>query len=145
MNIDWIHFTPMVSLIGGIILGVAASAFILINGRILGISGIIGGLLDHQRGDVAWRITFILGLISSPFVASLVLPQNLIPSPRIEMGYGPIAIAGLLVGLGTRYGSGCTSGHGICGLSRLSLRSFVATLTFMSVGFLTTFCVRHVF
>ena len=145
MNIDWTHFTPMVSLIGGMILGVAASAFILINGRILGISGIVGGLISHNKGDVAWRIAFILGLMSSPFVASLVLPHNFIPSPRIEMGYGPIAIAGLLVGLGTRYGSGCTSGHGICGLSRLSLRSLVATLTFMSVGFLTTYCVRHLF
>lgn len=144
MAIDWIHFTPWPSLAGGLILGLASAMFILMNGRILGISGILGGLLRIQPGEVAWRLTFLLGMVAAPLVLSLVLPTGFIEAPRIEAGYGAIAIAGLLVGFGTRYGSGCTSGHGVCGLSRLSLRSLVSTLTFMAFGFLVVYVLRHV-
>ena len=133
MTIDWLHFTPGLSLVGGILLGLASAAFILINGRILGISGILGGLLSPRVGDVGWRIAFLLGMAASPWVASQILPEGLMEAPRIEAGYAAIAIAGLLVGFGTRYGSGCTSGHGVCGLSRLSPRSLVSTLTFMGM------------
>ena len=144
MAIDWIHFTPWPSLAGGLILGLASAMFILMNGRILGISGILGGLLRIQPGEVAWRLTFLLGMVAAPLVLSLVLPTGFIEAPRIEASYGAIAIAGLLVGFGTRYGSGCTSGHGVCGLSRLSLRSLVSTLTFMAFGFLVVYVLRHV-
>ena len=143
MTIDWIHFAPWLSLGGGILLGLASAIFILLNGRILGISGILGGLLAPRSGDMGWRIAFLLGIAASPFVSFLVLPVDLIAAPRIEAGYASIAIAGLLVGLGTRYGSGCTSGHGVCGLSRLSPRSLVATLTFMAFGFLVVYVIRH--
>lgn len=143
MTIDWLHFTPGLSLVGGILLGLASAAFILINGRILGISGILGGLLSPRVGDIGWRIAFLLGMAASPWVASLIFPEGLIEAPRIEAGYAAIAIAGLLVGFGTRYGSGCTSGHGVCGLSRLSPRSLVSTLTFMGLGFATVYVVRH--
>ena len=143
MTIDWIHFTPWLSLGGGILLGLACAVFILFNGRILGISGILGGLLSPRSGDIAWRIAFVLGIAASPLVSALLLPVDLNAAPRIEAGYASIAIAGLLVGFGTRYGSGCTSGHGVCGLSRLSPRSLVATLTFMAFGFLVVYVIRH--
>ena len=145
MTIDWIHFTPWLSLGGGILLGLASAAFILVNGRILGISGIVGGLLVPRLGDVGWRIAFLLGMAASPFVASLLLPVDYLEAPRIEAGSIAIALAGLLVGFGTRYGSGCTSGHGVCGLSRLSPRSLVSTLTFMGLGFLVVYVMRHAF
>lgn len=143
MSIDWTHFTPWISLSGGLLLGVASAMFILINGRILGISGILGGLLVPRMGDIGWRISFLLGMASAPLVASALF-ANVITAPRIESGYLAIAAAGLLVGFGTRYGSGCTSGHGVCGLSRLSPRSLVSTLTFMGIGFVTVYVVRHV-
>jgi uncharacterized membrane protein YedE/YeeE len=143
MTIDWIHFTPWQSLAGGVLLGLASAAFILVNGRILGISGILGGLLVPSMGDIGWRIAFLLGMAASPFVAGLVFSEGLIEAPRIEAGYAAIAIAGLLVGFGTRYGSGCTSGHGVCGLSRLSPRSLVSTLTFMGLGFAMVYVIRH--
>ena len=145
MTIDWIHFTPWLSLAGGILLGLASAAFILVNGRILGISGILGGLLVPRLGDIGWRIAFLLGMAAAPFVSGLLLPSGYLELPRIEAGYIAIAIAGLLVGFGTRYGSGCTSGHGVCGLSRLSPRSLVSTLTFMSLGFLVVYVMRHAF
>ena len=145
MTIDWIHFTPWLSLGGGILLGLASAAFILVNGRILGISGILGGLLVPRLGDIGWRIAFLLGMAASPFVASMLLPVDYLEAPRIEAGYIAIAVAGLLVGFGTRYGSGCTSGHGVCGLSRLSPRSLVSTLTFMGLGFLVVYVMRHAF
>jgi len=145
MTIDWIHFTPWLSLGGGILLGLASAAFILVNGRILGISGILGGLLVPRLGDIGWRIAFLLGMAASPFVGSLILPVGFLEAPRIEAGYIAIAIAGLLVGFGTRYGSGCTSGHGVCGLSRLSPRSLVSTLTFMGLGFFVVSVMRHAF
>jgi hypothetical protein len=138
--IDWTHFTPWSSLAGGIMIGVAAAMLILVNGRIAGIAGIIGGLLRPASGDMAWRLAFIIGLLVAP--AAYLLATEPAP-PTIEAGYPMMIAAGLLVGAGTRYGSGCTSGHGVCGLSRLSPRSLVATLMFMAAGFATVFVVRH--
>lgn len=143
MTIDWIHFTPWTSLAGGALLGIACAAFILVSGRVLGISGILGGLLMPKRGDTSWRVSLLLGMVLAPVTLSLLAP-NLINAPRIEAGSGTIVAAGLLVGLGTRYGSGCTSGHGVCGLSRLSPRSLLATLAFMASGFTMVYVVRHI-
>lgn len=143
MRIDWTHFTPWMSLAGGVLLGLAAAAFILLNGRVLGISGIVGGLLRPKPGDAGWRLAFLLGMLVAPASFALLAPAGFLPAPRIEAGYGLLVAAGLLVGFGTRYGAGCTSGHGVCGLSRLSLRSLAATLAFMATGFLTVFLVRH--
>jgi uncharacterized membrane protein YedE/YeeE len=144
MNIDWANFTPWASLSGGILLGVASALFILLNGRVLGISGILGGLLTPKAGDTGWRIAFLLGMLAAPLAYGLLAPEGFAQAPRIDAGFGAIVAAGLLVGLGTRYGSGCTSGHGVCGLSRLSPRSLVATLAFMGAGFAMVFVVRHV-
>jgi uncharacterized protein len=144
MNLDWTHFTPWASLSGGILLGVASALFILLNGRILGISGILGGLLPAQTGDASWRLTFLLGLCVSPLVMKAVVPAELLHAPRIDASMTTVVVAGLLVGLGTRYGSGCTSGHGVCGLSRLSPRSMAATGLFMAAGFVTVFVLKHI-
>jgi hypothetical protein len=140
MNIDWAHFTPWSSLIGGMLIGVAAAMFLLVNGRIAGISGILGGLLRPAKGDIGWRIAFVLGLVIAPLAYSLAAP---LPTVQVDAGTLTLIAAGLLVGIGTRYGSGCTSGHGICGLSRLSPRSLVATAAFMLAGFAMVFVVRH--
>jgi uncharacterized membrane protein YedE/YeeE len=140
MSIDWNTFTPWSSLAGGVLIGLATAIFALLNGRIAGISGVIGGLLKPARGDVAWRAAFVLGLVGAPLVYMLF---TVLPTLQIDAGYGALGLAGLLVGVGTRYGSGCTSGHGVCGLSRLSPRSMVATATFMGAGFLTVFVIRH--
>ena len=140
MTIAWDHFTPWASLAGGVLIGLAAALLILFNGRIAGISGILGGLLEWPRGDVAWRIAFLLGLIGAPLVYGLAAP---LPAVEVDAGTVTLVVAGLLVGIGTRYGAGCTSGHGVCGLSRRSPRSLVATLAFMAAGFLTVFIVRH--
>lgn len=145
MTIDWIHFTPWMSLSGGLLLGVAAAIFILVNGRVLGISGIVGGLLVPRKGDAGWRVAFLLGLAAAPLIFRMVMPADLIQAPRIDAGYLAVVVAGLLVGVGTRYGSGCTSGHGVCGISRMSPRSLLATITFMAAGFLTVFVLRHLF
>jgi uncharacterized membrane protein YedE/YeeE len=142
MTLDWINFTPWTALTGGILLGIASAAFILLNGRVLGISGIVGGLLAPRHGDIGWRLSFLLGLLLAPTALTLWAP-GLIRVPRIDAGTLTLIAAGLLVGFGTRYGSGCTSGHGVCGLSRLSPRSLVATLAFMTAGFATVFVIRH--
>ena len=139
--IDWASFTPGSALVGGGLIGIAAAMLVLLNGRIAGISGIIGGLLRPRAGDRLWRIAFIAGLLASPLVYSLAAA---VPAAVIEADYPMLIAAGLLVGVGTRYGGGCTSGHGVCGISRLSPRSLVATLTFMAAGFLVVFIVRHV-
>ena len=144
MNIDWIHFTPLASLLGGIMLGVAAVGFILLNGRILGISGILGGLLVPRSGDTSWRLSFLSGLLVAPITMSLLAPE-IVRAPRIDSDNATVVLAGLLVGRGTLYGSGCTSGHGVCGLSRLSPRSLVATVAFMASGFAIVYVVRHIF
>lgn len=143
MNIDWAHFTPFVSLTGGIILGLASAVFILVNGRILGISGIMGGLMPPKVGDTFWRIAFLLGMFSAPTVFHAVVPAEYIHAQRIDATDMMVVVAGLLVGIGTRYASGCTSGHGVCGLSRLSPRSLVATISFMLAGFVVVYVMRH--
>ncbi len=145
MNIDWAHFTPWTSLAGGILLGIASAMMVLLSGRILGISGILGGLLAPRTGDMGWRLAFLLGMGASPMVFAALMPPELLPVVRIDASEPLIALAGVLVGLGTRYGSGCTSGHGVCGLSRLSPRSLVATLCFMAAGFATVYLLRHAF
>ena len=145
MNIDWLHFTPWTSLGGGILLGIASAMFVLLNGRILGISGILGGLLAPRMGDIGWRFAFLLGMGAAPMVFGAVMPPELLPAVRIDASEPVIALAGVLVGLGTRYGSGCTSGHGVCGLSRLSPRSLVATFSFMAAGFAIVYLLRHAF
>jgi uncharacterized membrane protein YedE/YeeE len=144
MNLDWAHFTPWASLSGGVILGIASAIFILVNGRILGISGILGGLLPPKVGDTTWRIAFLLGFAAAPTVFHAVVPARYITAPRIDASELMVVVAGLLVGIGTRYASGCTSGHGVCGLSRLSPRSLVATASFMGAGFATVYVMRHV-
>ena len=141
MLIDWTHFTPWAALAGGILLGLASALFVLLNGRILGISGIVGGLLRPRAGDMGWRLAFVLGMLVAPGLYWLVVGPT---QPRIDANWGMVVMAGLLVGVGTRYGSGCTSGHGVCGLSRMSPRSLVATLAFMGAGFVTVFLIRHV-
>jgi len=141
MTIDWTAFTPWTAAAGGAIIGIATAMFVLFNGRIAGISGVLGGLLKPLRGDISWRVAFVVGLIGAPLLYALVAE---LPQPQIDAGYGALAAAGLLVGVGTRYGSGCTSGHGVCGLSRFSTRSLVATSTFMAAGLVTVFVLRHV-
>jgi uncharacterized membrane protein YedE/YeeE len=140
MTIAWNAFTPWSALLGGALIGVAAALLILLNGRIAGISGILGGLLRPLRGDIGWRAAFIAGLLGAPVVYSLFAA---LPPVSIAAGDGALVLAGLLVGVGTRYGSGCTSGHGVCGLSRLSWRSLAATAVFMGAGFATVFVTRH--
>lgn len=140
MSIDWNSFTPWASLMGGLLIGLAAGGFVLVNGRIAGISGILGGLLSAKAGDKSWRIAFIGGILAAPLAYQLFAA---LPPAQIDAGWPLLLAAGLVTGIGTRYGSGCTSGHGVCGLSRLSPRSLVATLTFMGAGFVTVFVIRH--
>lgn len=141
MFIDWNQFTPWSALAGGALLGIASALFILLNGRIAGICGIVGGLYSPQRNDIAWRIAFILGLMLAPLAWSLI---DTLPNIEIKASNSLLVISGLIVGISTRYGSGCTSGHGVCGISRLSPRSIVATLAFMGTGFLTVYIMRHI-
>jgi uncharacterized membrane protein YedE/YeeE len=140
MTIDWSAFTPWSAAIGGVVIGIAAALLVLVNGRIAGISGIVGGMLRPRPDDFAWRLAFLAGLLVAPLAYATVVA---LPPVTIEAGYPVLIAAGLLVGIGTRVGSGCTSGHGVCGLSRLSPRSLVATLSFMAAGFITVFVVRH--
>jgi hypothetical protein len=142
MQIDWLAFTPGPAIFGGILLGIAAALYVILHGRILGISGIVSGLLPPKEGDLHWRISLLLGMLSAPILASLLFGVNTISI--IDADWLAIVIAGVLVGFGSQYGSGCTSGHGVCGLSRLSPRSLVATISFMSAGFLMVFVLRHV-
>lgn len=141
MSVDWNAFTPGSALTGGVLIGVAVAVFLLCNGRVAGISGIIGGLLRPTAGDVAWRVAFAAGMLAAPLLCRVAAA---LPPLQIDAGYGALVIAGFLVGIGTRYGGGCTSGHGVCGVARLSPRSLVATGTFMSAGFATVFLLRHV-
>jgi len=140
MTIDWTAFTPWSALIGGAIIGIAAAILALFNGRVAGISGIVGSLLRPSFPDVTWRAAFVAGLLLAPAVYAVF---RALPAVTIDAGYPTLIVAGLLVGVGTRYAAGCTSGHGVCGISRLSPRSIVATLTFMAAGFVTVYFVRH--
>ncbi|WAC73960.1 YeeE/YedE family protein [Roseateles sp. SL47] len=140
MTLDWNAFTPWASLAGGLLIGVAAAWLAWFNGRIAGISGILGGLLTPRPGETRWRLAFVLGLIAAPGVYALV---TTLPPVQVDAGMPLLVVAGLLVGVGTRYGAGCTSGHGVCGLSRRSPRSLAATIAFMGAGFLTVFVARH--
>lgn len=142
ITVAWSVFTPWSALAGGMLIGIAAAMFVLLNGRIAGISGVVGGLFKPVAGDVAWRAAFVIGLVGAPLVYGLFAA---LPVPRIDASFGALIGAGLLVGAGTRCGSGCTSGHGVCGLARLSPRSLVATAAFMGAGFATVFVARHLF
>jgi uncharacterized membrane protein YedE/YeeE len=141
MQIDWLSFTPIPSLLGGMMLGLAATLYVILHGRILGISGIVSGLVHPKKEDWSWRLAFVIGLLTAPFLAALFF--GILPVIEVDANWLIVIIAGLLVGFGVQYGSGCTSGHGICGLSRLSPRSLVATLSFMTAGFLVVFIIRH--
>lgn len=140
--IAWESFTPLPALAGGLLIGLAAALLILLNGRIAGVSSILGGLLVRKQDEFFWQLLFVVGLVVAPLIYGQI---ETLPHAENQAHGWLLAIAGLLVGLGTRYGSGCTSGHGVCGLSRLSLRSLVATLTFMAAGFVTVFFTRHIF
>ncbi|OLL29267.1 YeeE/YedE [Burkholderia sp. SRS-W-2-2016] len=142
MTIDLTHFTPGLSLTGGLLIGLAAAVLLLFAGRIAGISGIVGGLLSWPRRDVDWRLAFLIGLLAAPVLAAWF---GMPVAAQIDSTWGTVLAAGFLVGIGTRYASGCTSGHGVCGLSRGSIRSLAATATFMAVGFVTVFVQRHLF
>jgi uncharacterized protein len=135
------NFTPIASFLGGILIGCAAALLWLVNGRIAGISGILGNLLTARQSDIVWRIAFLLGLIGAPW-----LYQVLAGAPVVLLdNSGPKILAGgVLVGFGTRLGSGCTSGHGVCGIARLSTRSVVATCLFMAAGCITVFVTHHI-
>lgn len=141
VHIDWASFTPWSAAIGGAIIGIASALFVLVNGRVAGVSGIVGGLMRWSSADFAWRAAFVAGLIVAPLLCGIVAGP---PAIAVDASYPILILAGLLVGIGTRYGAGCTSGHGVCGVSRLSPRSLVATLLFMGAGFATVFMVRHV-
>ncbi|VXB91846.1 YeeE/YedE family protein [Pseudomonas sp. 8O] len=140
MNIDWAAFTPWSALAGGALIGLAASVFALVNGRVAGISGLLGSLLQRGAEGRGEKGAFLLGLLLAPLLWGVF---TALPEIRFETGSLGLIVAGLLVGIGTRYGSGCTSGHGVCGISRLSPRSLVATLGFMASGFVTVFVLRH--
>lgn len=140
MQVNFEAFTPFSALAGGVLIGLAAAAFVLLLGRIAGISGMLGGLIE-RAADWPLRLAFVLGLIAAPGAYALL--SGSLQVPEITASPLTLVVAGLLVGVGTRYASGCTSGHGVCGLSRLSPRSLVATLTFMAAGFATVFVVRH--
>jgi|SRR5579863_1377172 len=135
------NFTPLASLLGGILIGLSASAMLLLDGRIAGISGILGGVLKPVKGDTLWRICFLSGLLAGGLLLKILLPGAF--DFGIIRPFPLLAIAGLLVGFGTRLGSGCTSGHGVCGISRLSPRALVATATFIFAGALAVYLVNH--
>jgi uncharacterized membrane protein YedE/YeeE len=141
MTIDWAAFTPYASLFGGVLIGVAAAMLVLLNGRVAGISGIVGSLLRPAPGDIAWRVAFIAGLIGAAILAAILGRPATV---SIDAGYPLLIVGGLIVGFGTRLGSGCTSGHGVCGISRFSMRSVIATVLFMAAAFVTVFVLRHV-
>ena len=139
MLIDWSAFTPYSALFGGLLIGLASAMLIWCVGRVAGISGIIGGLFSGQHHEV-WRWYFLAGLLLAPWLYQVFA---VLPNMQISNNLPTLIISGLLVGFGTRYGSGCTSGHGVCGLSYLSFRSFVATSSFMAMGFLTVYVIKH--
>lgn len=135
------NFTPVSALMGGLLIGASATLFLVLNGRIAGISGILGGLLHPDRSEIGWRVAFLTGLIvAAPVYVAL---GGTLPTMVLDASLPILGVAGLLVGFGSRLGAGCTSGHGVCGLARLSPRSLVATLAFMATGFATVYVLRH--
>jgi len=140
MSIDWLHFTPWSALAGGALIGLAASLFVVFNGRIAGISGLLGSLLARGSEGRGEKALFLLGLLLAPLLWQVF---SALPVIEFQSGWLSLLLAGLLVGVGTRYGAGCTSGHGVCGISRLSPRSMVATVAFMASGFATVYVLRH--
>lgn len=135
-------FTPYSAILGGALIGLSSALLWIANGRIAGISGIVGGILAPARGDAAWRATFLAGLIAAPLLyraAGRALPDLTMPAPLMV-----VVAAGLLVGFGTRLGSGCTSGHGVCGIARLSPRSLAATSVFLITAAVTVYVARHI-
>jgi uncharacterized protein len=144
MTIDWANFTPWLSLFGGVLIGLSAVMLMAFKGRIAGISGVLGGLMQFSnvpKGHFSWRLAFVLGLLLSSAIYGLAWQM---PNAVIDSGYPLLIVAGLLVGFGTRMGSGCTSGHAVCGIGRLSMRSIAATLSFMVSGFVTAYLLFHV-
>ncbi|HHY6928968.1 TPA: YeeE/YedE family protein [Burkholderia ambifaria] len=141
MQLDALHFTPWLSLGGGVLIGLAAAWLVAFNGRIAGISGIVGGLFTAGAAERDWRAAFVAGLIAAPLMMRIA---GAAVTPQVDAGWGELLAAGVLVGIGTRYAGGCTSGHGVCGLSRGATRSIVATAVFMVAGFATVFVRRHV-
>jgi uncharacterized membrane protein YedE/YeeE len=137
------NLTPLSGLVGGALIGLAAAMLMILTGRLAGVSGIFGGLLTSRASDRAWRVAFIAGLIAAPLLAALAGAP--LPAPRMASNMAVIALAGLLVGFGTRIGNGCTSGHGVCGFARLSTRSIAATIIFMVTAILTVAIARHGF
>lgn len=147
MTIDWTHFSPWSALAGGALIGLAASLLLLANGRVAGVSRIIGELLGPADGNRRWQASFLAGLILAPTLWAGLAPNGLPASDLVPTGpadWSVLIIGGLLVGFGTRLANGCTSGHGVCGLARLSPRSLIAVLVFMAAGFATVFLARHV-
>jgi hypothetical protein len=141
LTIDWSHFTPAPAFAGGLLIGVAAGWLILGEGRVLGASGLLGGLVAPRAGDWPWRLAAVIGLILAPLLARLLFAAA---PPAVEANVATLMVGGLLVGIGTRLANGCTSGHGVCGIARLSPRSLAATAAFMAAGFLTVYLVRHI-
>ena len=147
MTIDFDSFTPLASLIGGVMIGVAALLLMLMHGRVMGVSGILGGILggilsSSEKSDISWRVLFVIGVLAGPFA---LMAMTGAPVERAAVASGlTLPIAGFLVGLGTAIGAGCTSGHGICGLARLSVRSAIAVGMFMTTAIITVYVVRHV-
>lgn len=136
----------LIPLLGGALIGLSASVLLLANGRVAGISGVVGSLLAPVRGDIAWRVLFFGGLLTGGLLLAWLRPASFAaPASLSPGGVALLVAAGLLVGFGSRLGNGCTSGHGVCGISRGSARSIAATLTFMATGILTVFLARHVF
>lgn len=140
MTIDALHFTPGSAVAGGLLIGAAAALYMLLNGRIAGISGMLGRVIDTATADRASPLAFLVGLAAAPWAWRMLAPM---PGIVVAASNPTLIAAGLLVGFGTRLGSGCTSGHGVCGISRTSTRSFAATATFMTFGFLTVFALKH--
>lgn len=141
MDIDWVNFTPWSALAGGLLIGLAAGGLLLFNGRIAGVSGILGGLLHPTHDETGWRLAFLAGLACAPLLYSLLASP---PHVEVDAGWLALIASGLLVGIGTRYAGGCTSGHGVCGMARGSPRSLAATAAFMGAGFAVVYLLRHV-
>lgn len=135
------NFTPYSAIIGGLLIGLSATMLMYFSGRVAGISGIFYGAFEGKKHDTAWRWWFVAGLVGSAAIFFFIAPSSYMPQSTLSLN--KVALAGLLVGFGTRLGSGCTSGHGVCGIARFSMRSIIATGTFMFFGVVTTYVVRH--